>query len=129
MGNEVLADPQDQKRLPVAGVHLNEAFNKVLDETFASGVARRPVEFPRKSHVPSMSLDDGLQLIDAWRAGQQVQASMWCWPTRRARHNYRLPTSSLIRHLIMPLTRRQPHYVQNLERVREWRVPLHSTQD
>jgi hypothetical protein len=71
MGNEVLTDPQDQKqkRSPVAGVHLNEAFNKVLDETFASGVAKCPVEFPRESHVPSMLLDDGLQLIDAWRAG------------------------------------------------------------
>jgi hypothetical protein len=31
MGSAVLADPQGQTRLPVAGVHLSEVFNNALD--------------------------------------------------------------------------------------------------
>jgi hypothetical protein len=31
MGDAMLADPQGQKRLPVAGVYLNQAFDNALD--------------------------------------------------------------------------------------------------
>jgi hypothetical protein len=69
MGDAVLADPQAQEQLPVAGIH-SEAFNETLDmDTFERGVAPRQFEFP--NHVPSISMDDYIPIIDAWTARQR----------------------------------------------------------
>ena len=77
MMDAVPSDLQDQKRLPIAGVRLNQAFNIALDmETLenASDVDPRPVEFPGQNHLPSMSMDDVLRLVDARIAEQQDRA-------------------------------------------------------
>ena len=51
MGDTVLADPQSPTLLPVAGVHLSEAFNSALDaETTALGSEPRRIE-EIQSHV------------------------------------------------------------------------------
>jgi Ribosomal protein S10p/S20e len=61
MGDAVLANPHGQEQL---SVRLNEGM-----ETFESGIAPHPVE----NHIPPMSMEAGLDLIDAWMARQQVQ--------------------------------------------------------
>ena len=61
MGDAVLADPQG-KRLLVAGVRLNQAFNDALDiETFECSVAPRPVV-----NAPIVTTHDMSKLVDAW---------------------------------------------------------------
>ena len=42
--------------------------NKRRHEEVESDVAPRQFKFPRQDHVPSMSMDDGLAIIDAWIA-------------------------------------------------------------
>ena len=76
----MLANPQ--RAVPFDSV-LKEAFNNTLDldtclwpepqlpEETECGVAPRPVELPGQN-VPSMSMDDGLKLVDASVAEQQV---------------------------------------------------------
>ena len=93
----MLADQQDQLQLPI-GVRLNQAFDIALDmETLegASDVAPRPVELPRGNHLPSMSLDNVLRLVDARIAEQLDRAfsdtlginpsTTFSWPQRNKR--------------------------------------------
>ena len=79
----MLANPQ--RVVPFDSVLLNEAFNNALDldtclwpepqlpEGTECGVAPLPVELAAQD-VSSVSLDDGLKLIDAWMAEQQDPA-------------------------------------------------------
>ena len=74
MGDAVLADPRGQKQLPIAGVRLNQAFNNALDmETFEGGVAPHLAGFPRRNHVPTMTMDD------------DGSTSSWPWQDERRR--------------------------------------------
>jgi hypothetical protein len=91
---------QTLKQLLVAGV--NEGLNDAPDmRTFESGIAPHPVGSPRQNHVPSMSIDDGLKLVDVWRTGRQIQASndtldssTSSWPRSRV---WIVPTKDFIR--------------------------------
>ena len=74
MGDAVLADLQG-KRLLVAGVCLNQAFNDALDrETFECGVASRPAELLKRNHVPTVTTHGMSKLPDASMAERHVQA-------------------------------------------------------
>ena len=74
MGDVVLADPQG-KQLLFAGVRLNQAFNYALDmETFEYGVAPRPVKFPRRNHIPTVTIHDVSKVVDTWMAERHVHA-------------------------------------------------------
>jgi hypothetical protein len=84
MGDVVLADPQGQNPLPIDSVRLDEAFYNALDtettiwpeprwpEEIESRVTLRPVRLPRQD-IPSMSMDNGVNLIDAWMAEHRVR--------------------------------------------------------
>ena len=79
----MLANPQ--RVVPFDSVLLNEAFNNALDsgtclwpepqllEETECGVAPLPVELAAQD-VSSVSMDDGLKLVDAWMAERQVPA-------------------------------------------------------
>ena len=92
--------------VPFDSVLLNDAFNNPLDldtclwpepqlpEETECGVAPQPVELAAQD-VSSMSMDDGLKLIDAWMAerrqvpafdnslGANGTASSWPEPNKR----------------------------------------------
>ena len=74
-----------QRVVPFDSVLLNEAFNNALDldtcswlepqlpEETECGVTPQPVELAALD-VSSMSMDDGVKLVDAWMAERQVPA-------------------------------------------------------
>jgi len=64
MRDGAMADPHDQQQLPVSGA-INEFNNALQMET------PRPVESLEQNNFPSMSMDDGLTLVDAWMAERQ----------------------------------------------------------
>ncbi len=66
MGDAVLADLHGQKRIPIDGVRLNEAFNNALDTDTTSSWPE-----PR---LPEEIGSVVLRLADAWIAEREVQA-------------------------------------------------------